>query len=72
MVIKSQAGDFHIEVSHFEVSGRHLVLVGKMGVWDAQLLMGPREILTIVRKLLCKPATLFYLLRVPLTALRKN
>lgn len=72
MIIKSQAGDFTIDVQHFEVEGRDLVLVGKMGVWDARLYMKPREVVSFGWKLLSRLQTLFYIVRLPLLVLRRS
>ena len=36
MIIKSMGGEFDIKIEGFEVEGRHLVMTGRMGVWDAK------------------------------------
>lgn len=64
MLIKSMAGDFEISIVRFETEDGHLVMVGKMGVWDARTYVTPRELVTVLGKLL-NPAVLLYLLRLP-------
>ena len=36
MIIKSPAGEFPITIERFEVEQDELVIVGRMGVWDAR------------------------------------
>ena len=64
MLIKSMAGDFEISIVRFETEDGHLVMVGKMGVWDARAYVTPRELVAVLGKLL-NPAVLLYLLRLP-------
>ena len=64
MLIKSMAGDFEISIVRFETEDGHLVMVGKMGVWDARTYVTPRELVAVLGKLL-NPAVLFYLIRLP-------
>ena len=52
MLIKSLAGEFEVTVERFETEGRDLVMVGKMGVWDARMHIPARELLTVLGKLL--------------------
>lgn len=68
MIIKSMAGDFEIEISGFETDGGHLVMVGRMGVWDARTYINAREFLGILLKLL-SPTVVLYALRAPFLAL---
>lgn len=69
MLIKSLAGDFEISIERFETEGRQLIMVGKMGVWDARTYIAPREFLHVLGKLL-SPRLLGYLLRLPFFLLR--
>ena len=68
MLIKSPAGEFPITIERFEVEGNELVIVGKMGVWDARTHVGPRDFLSILGKLVLSPAVLFFALKAPFVA----
>ena len=65
------AGDFEISIKDFEVEDGHLVMVGRMGVWDARTYITPRELVAVLSKLL-HPAVLFYLLRLPLLVCQRK
>ena len=69
MLIKSMAGDFEISIAGFETEGRHLVMIGKMGVWDARTYFTPRDLLALLGKLL-SPSVLLYLMRLPYLCIR--
>lgn len=58
MIIKSMAGEFDISIEGFEIEGRHLVMVGRMGVWDARTYITGPELLTVLGRLL-RPGVLF-------------
>ena len=68
-MIKSPAGEFPIEIAKFETEGGYLVMVGKMGVWDARTYITARELLGVIGKLL-SPVVLMYLVRLPFLLLR--
>ncbi len=68
MLIKSPAGEFPITIERVEVEGRDLVIVGKMGVWDARTHVGPRDFLRVLGKLFLSPAVLFYAVKAPFAA----
>ncbi len=68
LLIKSPAGEFPITIERFEVEGRDLVIVGKMGVWDARTHVGPRDFLRVLGKLFLSPAVLFYAVKAPFAA----
>ena len=70
MLIKSPAGEFPITIDRFEVEGRELVIVGKMGVWDARTHVGARDFLRILGKLVLSPAVLGFALKAPFMARR--
>lgn len=72
MLIKSPAGEFPITIERFEVEGNELVIVGKMGVWDARTHVGPRDFLSILRKLVLSPAVLLFTLKAPFSAGRPS
>lgn len=71
MLIRSMAGDFKISIEKFEIEDGRLVMVGKMGVWDARTYISPRELLGVFGKLV-RPAILFYILRLPFLAFAKK
>ena len=71
MLIKSQAGEFKISIDKFEIEDRHLVLVGAMGVWEAKTYIAPREVLTVMLKLL-SPTVLLYLLKLPFLLMARD
>lgn len=64
MLIRSMAGDFDISIKGFEVEKGRLVMVGTMGVWDAKTYITPRELVSILGKLL-RLDVLLYVFRVP-------
>jgi hypothetical protein len=64
VLIRSMAGDFEISINGFEVEKGRLVMVGRMGVWDARTYITPREVLKVFGKLL-RPGVLFFILRLP-------
>lgn len=62
------AGDFEISIQKFEVDGRHLVMVGKMGVWDARTYITARELVNVFGKML-SPAVIGFVLKLPILLL---
>ena len=64
MIIKSMAGEFDISIEGFEIEGRHLVMIGRMGVWDARTYITGTELLTVLGRLL-KPSVLAGLITLP-------
>ena len=56
MLIKSPAGEFPITIDRFEIEGNELVIVGKMGVWDARTHVEARDFLRILGKLFLSPS----------------
>jgi hypothetical protein len=72
LLIKSPAGEFPITIDGFEVEGSELVIVGKMGVWDARTYVGPRDFLRIMGKLFLSPAVLLYALKAPFIRNRQS
>ena len=72
MIIKSPAGEFPITIERFEVEQDELVIVGRMGVWDARTHVPPRDFFAVLGKLLFSRSVLFYALRAPFFALRRR
>ena len=71
MLIRSMAGDFEISIERFEVENGRLIMVGRMGVWDARTYITPRETLGVLAKLF-HPRMLGYFLRLPFLAFAKG
>ena len=71
MLIKSPAGEFPITIEGFEIEGNELVIVGKMGVWDARTHVGAGDFLKIMGKLMTSPAVLSFAVKAPFLARRK-
>jgi hypothetical protein len=72
LIIKSPAGEFPITIERFEIEQGELVIVGRMGVWDARTHVPPRDFLAVLRKLFFSPAVLLYAVRAPFLALRRK
>lgn len=71
MLIRSMAGDFELSIDRIEVEGRNLVIVGKMGVWDARSYLTAREAVSVLGKL-ARFKTIGFLLALPVLAMRGN
>lgn len=72
MIIKSPAGEFPITIERFEVEQDELVIVGRMGVWDARTHVPPSDFFSVLGKLIFSPAVLLYALRAPFFMLRRK
>ncbi|MGE3147473.1 MAG: hypothetical protein AB7K04_00205 [Pseudorhodoplanes sp.] len=72
MIIKSPAGEFPITIERFEINQGDLVIIGRMGVWDARTHVPPRDFLSVLGKMFFSPAVLLYALRAPFMALRQK
>jgi hypothetical protein len=68
LLIKSPAGEFPITIDAFEVEGNELVIVGKMGVWEARTHVGARDFVGILGKLLFSPTVIGFALKAPFAA----
>jgi hypothetical protein len=69
--IKSSAGDTDISLNSIRVDDGNLVIKGKMGVWDADVVVTPKEALSIARMMLSRTVVL-YVLRLPYLLLTKR
>jgi len=49
MRVISGAGEFNIEFTRVIEQNRNIVLLGKMGYWETQLILGRREALGLAR-----------------------
>lgn len=65
MLIKSQAGEFEISISGFELEGEDLVMVGAMGVWQARTHITPKDAAAVLRLLAASGAVWAYLFKFP-------
>lgn len=70
VIIKSPAGEFPITIERFEVEDGSLVIVGRMGVWDARTHVGAADFLKLTAKLVSSPAVLLYAFKAPFLAWR--
>lgn len=71
MIIKSPAGEFPITIERFQIEEGELVIVGRMGVWDARTYVPAGEFLRLLGKLLLSPAVMLFALRAPFLASRQ-
>ena len=69
LIIKSPAGEFPMTIDRFEVENGELVIVGRMGVWDARTHVGAGEFLRLLGKLLLSPTVLLYAMKAPFLAI---
>jgi hypothetical protein len=70
LLIKSPAGEFPITIDKFQIEGAQLVIVGRMGVWDARTHVDAGEFLMLLGKLLLSPAVILFALKAPFLAVR--
>jgi hypothetical protein len=69
LIIRSPAGEFPITIDRFEVEKGELVIVGRMGVWDARTHVAAGEFLRLLGKLLLSPTVLLYAVKAPFLAM---
>ena len=62
MRVISGAGEFEISVERIEVRPEAMVLVGKMGVWEAETIIDSTD-LAIIGRLCARPRVLVWILR---------
>ncbi len=55
-------------IDRFEVESGELVIVGRMGVWDARTHVGAGEFLRLLGKLFLSPTILLYAIKAPFLA----
>lgn len=70
MKINSAAGEFEFEVTAMELEARDVVLVGKMGVWEARTVIEGEEMTRVLGLLLRSRAFWSLVPRLPLMLLR--
>ena len=49
MKIESAAGEFEFQIESLKVTGTDVVVVGKMGVWEAETSMDRDDVLKLLR-----------------------
>jgi hypothetical protein len=72
LIIKSPAGEFPMTIDRFEVDSGELVIVGRMGVWDARTHVAAGEFLSLLGKLLLSPTVLLYAIKAPFLAIARK
>jgi hypothetical protein len=70
LIIRSPAGEFPMTIDRFEAANGQLVIVGRMGVWDARTHVDAAEFLGLLAKLLLSPTVLLYAVKAPFLAIR--
>ncbi len=56
MKIESAAGEFDFDIETLRVAGNEVVVVGKMGVWEAETSMDRDDVLKMLRLTVGNPA----------------
>lgn len=72
MKIDSAAGEFAFDISKLELQDDGIVLIGKMGVWEAETTMTGADLRRLIRLVLQKPGAWGYLFRQLLAARRET
>ena len=68
MRVSTTAGDFEILLQDATVEGDHIVLKGKMGIWDSKTYLSASE-LWLFTSLFLRPSVLLFLLKLPFRSL---
>lgn len=63
MKIASAAGEFEFHVETLKVAGNEIVVVGKMGVWEAETSMDRDDVATMLRLTIGNPSFWGFALR---------
>ena len=63
MKILSAAGEFEFRVESLKVTGGEVVVIGKMGVWEAETAMDRDDVLTMLRLTIGNPSFWGFALR---------
>ena len=73
MKIESAAGEFDFHIETLKVAGNDVVLVGKMGVWEAETSMDRDDVLKLLRLTIGNPSFWGFSLRLlPYAILGRN
>jgi hypothetical protein len=70
LIIRSPAGEFPITIDSFDTENGQLIIVGRMGVWDARTHVEAGEFLGLLAKLFLSPTVLLYAVKAPFLAFR--
>jgi len=63
MKIESAAGEFSFDLEKLELRDDGIVLIGKMGVWEAETTMTSADLRRVLAMVLRRPGAWGYLLR---------
>jgi len=69
MKIESAAGEFEFDIEQLAVKGNDIVLIGQMGVWEAETTMSRDDAATLFGLMLRSPAVWAYAIKLPFYAL---
>lgn len=72
MKIQSAAGDFGFDIETIGVEGEDLILIGKMGVWEATTRVSQSDLIKVFKLILTSRPVWAYLLRLPFALVRKT
>jgi len=72
VLIKSQAGEFEIGITRFELEGNDLVMVGAMGVWEARTHITSTDALAMLRVLLTSGAVWTFVFKLPFLLMKRR
>jgi hypothetical protein len=72
MEIKSPAGEFSFDIESLEIENDDIVLVGKMGVWEARTHMSGDDLIKFLRLTVGNLLFWRFLLKLPAHALRSK
>ena len=72
MKIESAAGEFEFDIERLRIEGDDVVIVGKMGVWEAETLMSRNDMRKLLGMTLGKPAFWGYMIKVIFSGNSRN
>jgi hypothetical protein len=64
--MESPAGDMEIRMQSMQTEGNKLIVIGRMGIWDAKIYFEPTEVVQLMG-LLFNFSVIKYLLKLPFT-----
>jgi hypothetical protein len=71
MRFNSGLGEFELTVERVEIRDNNYVLVGTMGVWEAETTMEPEELIGLYLKS-ARPKITLYFLRLPFILIKRR
>jgi hypothetical protein len=69
MIIESAAGEFDFNIEALQVKGEHVVLIGKMGVWEAETSMDRNDMWKLLGLTLGSLSFWLYAIKLPFYAI---